>query len=76
MFIRNEHGTSMLEYALLVGLLSLIAMTSVQVVGSQSEQAFSSVANAMSEPAGNPRGGGLGEAGGGDYCPGGPGMSC
>ena len=56
----------MVEYALLLSLIGLIAMSSIQVVGTQSEQAFTALGAAMAGGSGDGSGvGGFGGGGGG-----------
>ena len=46
-FRRSEHGASMLEYALLTALISIVVMTAVRSTGSQADNTFRIVNRAM-----------------------------
>ena len=39
-FRRSEHGASMLEYALLTALISIVVMTAVRSVGNEANTTF------------------------------------
>ena len=46
-FRRSEHGASMLEYALLTALVSVVVMAAVRATGSQADNTFRTVNRAM-----------------------------
>ena len=46
--IADEQGASMVEYALLVSLIALIAVAAVQVFGSELSSEFSEIASSVS----------------------------
>ena len=48
----EERGATMLEYALLLCMLSLLALTSIQVVGVKTEQSFVHLGDAIDPDAG------------------------
>lgn len=48
-FLRNEEGATLVEYGLLVGLLSITAVGSVVLVGKFVNGAFNQVQTEMSE---------------------------
>ncbi|NMC62199.1 MAG: Flp family type IVb pilin [SAR324 cluster bacterium] len=43
----NERGASLVEYALLVALIAIVAITSVRAAGTKVSQQFSEVGNAF-----------------------------
>lgn len=43
----SEHGASLVEYALLVGLIALVALVAVQFFGDQNSSAFTSFGVSM-----------------------------
>lgn len=45
--LRTERGASMVEYALLVVLIAIIAIVAVQIAGEQVSVAFSTVADGL-----------------------------
>jgi pilus assembly protein Flp/PilA len=47
MFIRSERGASMVEYALLVVLIAIIAVVAVQIAGENVSKVFSSIADSL-----------------------------
>jgi Flp pilus assembly pilin Flp len=65
----GERGASLIEYALLVGAITVVLIGAVKVVGNHSSESTAAAATAMSTPsgAGNPapEGGGDGDGGGG-----------
>jgi Flp pilus assembly pilin Flp len=44
----DDHGASMVEYALLVVLIAIIAIVAVSIAGRQVSRAFSTIANTLS----------------------------
>jgi Flp pilus assembly pilin Flp len=48
MFAKDESGQDLLEYALLVALIALIAFAAVQLAGQSVSTIFTSIANALS----------------------------
>ncbi|MGH7930431.1 MAG: Flp family type IVb pilin [Candidatus Binatia bacterium] len=46
----NDRGASMVEYALLVVLIAIIAIVAVQIAGEEVSTAFSSVADGLAGP--------------------------
>jgi len=44
-FVRNEEGQDLLEYALLVALIALVAFGAVQAAGSSVNDIFTSIAD-------------------------------
>jgi pilus assembly protein Flp/PilA len=51
-FVRNEEGQDLLEYALLVALIALVAVAAVTTAGSQVNAIFTKVASALTTAAG------------------------
>jgi pilus assembly protein Flp/PilA len=47
-FVREEKGASMVEYALLVVLIAIIAIVAISIAGRQVSTAFSTIANTLS----------------------------
>jgi pilus assembly protein Flp/PilA len=48
-FVKNdEKGASMVEYALLVVLIAIIAIVAIQLAGSEVSNAFSTIASSLS----------------------------
>ena len=47
-WVKEEKGASMVEYALLVVLIAIIAIVAVSVAGRQVSTAFSTIANTLS----------------------------
>ena len=45
---KEEDGASMVEYALLVVLIAIIAIVAVSIAGKQVSRAFSTIANTLS----------------------------
>jgi pilus assembly protein Flp/PilA len=45
---RSQRGASMVEYALLVALIAVVAITAVQTLGTQISRQLNSAANAIS----------------------------
>jgi len=45
--IRHEEGASMVEYALLVILIAIVALIAVQLAGSQLSQTYSEIASSV-----------------------------
>jgi pilus assembly protein Flp/PilA len=45
---KDENGASMVEYALLVVLIAIIAIVAVSIAGEQVSTAFSTIANTLS----------------------------
>ncbi len=43
--IANEHGASMVEYALLVSLIALVAFIAVQLAGRELSSTYTDIAN-------------------------------
>jgi pilus assembly protein Flp/PilA len=50
-FVRNDEGQDLLEYALLVALIALVAVAAVTTAGSQVNAIFSKVADALTTAA-------------------------
>jgi pilus assembly protein Flp/PilA len=48
MWVKEEKGASMVEYALLVVLIAIIAIVAVSIAGQQVSTAFSTIANTLS----------------------------
>ena len=48
MWVKEEKGASMVEYALLVVLIAIIAIVAVSIAGRQVSTAFSTIANTLS----------------------------
>lgn len=44
---KDEHGASMVEYALLVVLIAIIAIVAVSLAGTQISETFSEIASAL-----------------------------
>ena len=47
-WVKEEKGASMVEYALLVVLIAIIAIVAVSVAGRQVSRSFSTIANTLS----------------------------
>jgi Flp pilus assembly pilin Flp len=47
-WVKEEKGASMVEYALLVVLIAIIAIVAVSIAGRQVSTAFSTIANTLS----------------------------
>ena len=47
-WMRDDKGASMVEYALLVVLIAIIAIVAVSIAGKQVSRAFSTIANTLS----------------------------
>ena len=47
MWVKEEKGASMVEYALLVVLIAIIAIVAVSIAGKQVSRAFSTIANTL-----------------------------
>ncbi|MDR0676310.1 MAG: Flp family type IVb pilin [Elusimicrobiota bacterium] len=45
---RQQSGASMLEYALLAALITVVCIASIQLIGKEANNAFSKVGSAMS----------------------------
>ena len=52
-FRRNEEGQDLLEYALLVALIALVAVAAITLTGTNVNQIFTNIAAALNPPAGN-----------------------
>jgi pilus assembly protein Flp/PilA len=50
-FVRNEEGQDLLEYALLVALIALIAIGAVQLAGESVNEIFTAIAGSLSAAA-------------------------
>lgn len=46
-FIREEEGATMVEYALMVALIAIVAMAAVLALGNNVSAAFTTIANAI-----------------------------
>lgn len=46
-FFVEEEGATMVEYALMVALIAIVALTAVQTLGTNVSQAFSEIASAI-----------------------------
>ncbi len=46
-FMRDEEGQDLLEYALLVGLIAIVAVAAVTLAGTKVSAVFNSIANAL-----------------------------
>ena len=46
--VKNEEGASMVEYALLVVLIAIIAIVAVSIAGQNVSKAFSTIAGSLS----------------------------
>lgn len=51
-FVRNEEGQDLLEYALLVALIALVAIGAVELAGGSVSTIFTNIANELSGAAG------------------------
>ncbi|MGH3650381.1 MAG: Flp family type IVb pilin [Acidimicrobiia bacterium] len=49
-WIKEEKGASMVEYALLVVLIAIIALVAVRLAGSEVSQTFSDIASGLQSP--------------------------
>ena len=45
--VREERGATAVEYALMVALIAIVALTAVQTLGTNVSQAFSEIASAI-----------------------------
>ncbi|GAB5390286.1 MAG: Flp family type IVb pilin [Alphaproteobacteria bacterium] len=52
-FLIEEEGVTLVEYGLLVGLISVVAITAITSVGSNVNALFETVASALSEVVNN-----------------------
>ena len=50
-FVRNDEGQDLLEYALLVALIALVAITAVGLAGGQVKTIFDSIATQLGNAA-------------------------
>lgn len=50
-FSRNDEGQDLIEYALLVGLISLVAVVAVTAAGGSVQTIFQGIANALAAAA-------------------------
>jgi pilus assembly protein Flp/PilA len=50
-FVRNEEGQDLLEYALLVALIALVAVGAVTLAGGSVNTIFTNIANALTAAA-------------------------
>ena len=50
-FVRNEEGQDLLEYALLVALIALVAVGAVEAAGGSVQTIFNNIASALSTAA-------------------------
>jgi len=46
-FVRNDEGQDLIEYALLAGLISLVAVATVTTAGTQVKEIFSTITNKL-----------------------------
>ena len=46
-FARNDEGQDLIEYALLAGLISLVAVATVTTAGTQVKEIFSTITNKL-----------------------------
>ena len=51
-FVRNEEGQDLLEYAMLVALIELVAIAAVQAAGGSVQTIFQSIADKLKGAAG------------------------
>ena len=49
-WIKEEKGASMVEYALLVVLIAIIALVAIRLAGNEVSQTFSDIASNLSNP--------------------------
>ena len=49
-WIKEEKGASMVEYALLVVLIAIIALVAVRLAGTEVSQTFSDIASGLQNP--------------------------
>lgn len=52
-FVRNEEGQDLIEYALLVALISLVAVAALTTAGSQVNAIFTNISNRLTTAAAN-----------------------
>jgi pilus assembly protein Flp/PilA len=50
-FLRNEEGQDLIEYALLVGLISLVAVAAITLAGSAVNDIFTNIAGKLAAAA-------------------------
>ena len=50
---RGDEGQDLLEYALLVALIALVAVAAITLTGTNVNQIFTNIAAALNPPAGN-----------------------
>jgi Flp pilus assembly pilin Flp len=48
-WLRDERGASMVEYALLVVLIAIIALIAIRTVGNENSQMFSEIASSLDQ---------------------------
>ena len=51
-FVRDDEGQDLIEYALLVGLISLVAVLAITSAGQSVMQIFTNIANSLATAAG------------------------
>ena len=51
-FVRDEKGQDLIEYALLVGLVSLVAVAALTLTGTNVNTIFNNIASALGKAAG------------------------
>ena len=51
--VRGDEGQDLLEYALLVALIALVAVAAITLTGTNVNQIFTNIAAALNPPAGN-----------------------
>jgi len=49
-WMREEKGASMVEYALLVVLIAIVALVAVQIAGNEVSETFSEIADGLNNP--------------------------
>ncbi len=49
-WIESEKGASMVEYALLVVLIAIIALVAISLAGEEVSEAFSDIASGLNQP--------------------------
>jgi pilus assembly protein Flp/PilA len=49
-WMRDEKGASMVEYALLVVLIAIVALVAVRLAGTEVSETFSDIASGLSNP--------------------------
>lgn len=55
-FVREEEGQGLVEYALIIGLIAIVAIAALSLAGSQVSTIFGNITTELSSAAGTPAG--------------------